>query len=51
MIVRRGSSKVAMLRKFVTYAVTTGQRYGKPLEFAPLPQNVVAKDKTAVKGL
>jgi phosphate transport system substrate-binding protein len=50
-IVRRASSKAATLRKFVTYAVTTGQKYGKPLEFAPLPQNVVARNKTVLKGL
>ena len=50
-IVRAGSSKTATLKKFVTYAVTGGQKYGKALEFAPLPKNVVTKSKTAIKGL
>jgi phosphate transport system substrate-binding protein len=50
-IVRGGSSKTATLRKFVTYAVTDGQKYGRALEFAPLPKNVVAKSKTVLKGL
>jgi phosphate transport system substrate-binding protein len=50
-IVRRNAAKLAALETFVTYAVTAGQRYAAPLEFAPLPQNIVAKDKAILKGL
>ncbi|HZS29774.1 MAG TPA: phosphate ABC transporter substrate-binding protein PstS [Gaiellaceae bacterium] len=50
-IVPRSSSKLAALKEFLTYAVTAGQKDAAPLDFAPLPKNVVAKDKTAIKGL
>jgi phosphate transport system substrate-binding protein len=50
-IVRRSSPKAATLRKFVSYAVTTGQKFGTKLQFAPLPQNVAAKAKSVLKGL
>ncbi|HUZ16025.1 MAG TPA: phosphate ABC transporter substrate-binding protein PstS [Gaiellaceae bacterium] len=50
-IVPKSSPKLAALQKFVDYAVTKGQMDAAPLEFAPLPQNVVAKDEAIVKGL
>jgi phosphate transport system substrate-binding protein len=50
-IVRRGSSKIATAKKFVTYAVTAGQKHVAMLQFAPLPQNVVARAKVVLKGL
>jgi phosphate transport system substrate-binding protein len=50
-IVPRSSPKLVALRKFVTFGVTTGQKYATALEFAPLPKNVVAKDKVVLKGL
>lgn len=50
-IVPKSSGKLAALQKFVDYAVTTGQLDATSLEFAPLPKNVVAKDKAIVKGL
>jgi phosphate transport system substrate-binding protein len=50
-IVPRNSSKLSTLKPFLDYAVTSGQKYATPLEFAPLPQNVVAKDKTIIQGL
>jgi phosphate transport system substrate-binding protein len=50
-VIVRQSSKIGTVKKFVTYAVTTGQKHVTMLQFAPLPTNVVAKAKTALKGL
>ena len=50
-IVPQSSSKIAALKKFIDYAVTTGQADATSLEFAPLPKNVAAKDKAIVTGL
>ena len=50
-IVPRSSSKLTQLKKFITYAVTSGQKHAAALDFAPLPRNVVAKDKTIIKHL
>jgi phosphate transport system substrate-binding protein len=38
----RSGDKAADLRKFVYWAVTTGQKYGPPLWFVPLPKTVQA---------
>ena len=50
-ILPRTSPKLATLKKLVAYAVTSGQQYATSLQFAPLPKNVGAKDKTILKGL
>lgn len=50
-IVPRSSSKLTTLKPFLDYAVTGGQKFAPALEFAPLPQNLVAKDKAIIKGL
>jgi len=50
-IVSRGSSKLATLKPFLNYAVTSGQQFAGALEFAPLPKNVVARTKAIIKGL
>jgi phosphate transport system substrate-binding protein len=50
-LVPKTSSKLSALKAFLTYAVTTGQRHAAQLEFAPLPQNVVAQDKAIINGL
>jgi len=50
-IVPKSSPKLSGLRKFIDYAVTTGQQDATTFDFAPLPQSVVAKDKAIVKGL
>lgn len=47
-IVPKRSPKAAALRAFLTYAVTDGQAAGRELLFAPLPDAVVAADKTAI---
>jgi phosphate transport system substrate-binding protein len=39
--------KAALLRKFVFYALTTGQKLGTPLRYVPIPKTVlVASEKT-----
>jgi phosphate transport system substrate-binding protein len=50
-IVPRSSGKLAALKAFLRYAVTTGQSYATQLEFAPLPKNVVAKDRAIIGRL
>ena len=45
-IVPQSSPKAAALRAFLTYAVTAGQKFGPPLQFAPLPAKVL----DAVRG-
>jgi phosphate transport system substrate-binding protein len=50
-IVPRSSPKLATIKPFLTYAVTAGQQDATALDFAPLPQKVVAKDKAIIKGL
>jgi phosphate transport system substrate-binding protein len=47
-LVPTSSSKGATMRDFLTYAVTTGQSFGRKLLFAPLPPRVVAADKRAI---
>ena len=39
------------LRAFLTYAVTTGQKFGPPLQFAPLPARVLAADRATIAKL
>jgi len=50
-IVAKSSPKLAALQKFIRYAVTTGQQDATALDFAPLPQSVVAKDKAVIAKL
>jgi phosphate ABC transporter phosphate-binding protein len=50
-IVPRSSSKLSTIKPFLNYAVTAGQKFAPALEFAPLPQNVAAKDKAIIKEL
>ena len=42
-IVPLQSPKAAELKRFITWAVTTGQRFGPPLIFEPLPRYVVTR--------
>jgi len=49
-IVPQVTSKAALLRKFVFYAVTIGQKFGVPLRYVPIPKTVlVASEKTLSK--
>jgi phosphate transport system substrate-binding protein len=50
-LVPRGSSKLAALKRFVRYAIDGGQSFAAQLSFAPLPASVRAVDLKAVNGL
>jgi phosphate transport system substrate-binding protein len=45
------SGKAEALRNFVTYAIGPGQKFGRKLQFAPLPAKVVSADKRALAKL
>jgi phosphate transport system substrate-binding protein len=47
-IVPQKTGKAALLKPFLTYAVTDGQQFGPPLEFAPLPDRIVGADKKTI---
>jgi hypothetical protein len=47
-IVPLSSDKADALKKFITYAIGSGQSYGPDLDFAPLPAQVIAADKKAI---
>ena len=47
-IVPHSSPRASALSAFLTYAVTTGQRFGPPLEFAPLPAVVLDADRATI---
>jgi phosphate transport system substrate-binding protein len=42
------TEKADALKKFIAYAIGSGQEYGPDLDFAPLPAQVVAADKKAI---
>jgi len=48
LIVYQSSPKAADLRRFLTWVVTTGQSYTKPLVYAPLPPAVVHRAKALI---
>jgi len=48
-ILPKKTPNAAALKKFVLWAVTSGQKYGKPLVFAPVPKYVVTRAKQALK--
>ena len=45
------SPKAAELRKFIYWAITSGQKFGPPLLFAPLPQSVLAFNYKQIKKI
>ena len=50
-IVPKDSGKLSTLKQFLTYAVTTGQSSATKFQFAPLPKNVTARDRSIIQGL
>ena len=48
---KSGNKQVGLLKSFINYALTTGQKSGASLDFAALPKIVLRKDKKTVKGL
>jgi phosphate transport system substrate-binding protein len=50
-IVPHGAPKKAELESFINYAMTTGQKYGPALDFAPLPNVVLEAAKKSLATL
>jgi phosphate transport system substrate-binding protein len=50
-IVPHGAPKKPELEQFINYNMTTGQKYGPALDFAPLPKVVLQAGQRAVAGL
>ena len=49
-IVPQVTPKAALLKRFIFYALTTGQKLGVPLRYVPIPKQVlVASEKTLAK--
>jgi hypothetical protein len=48
-ILRTQSAKANLLKPFVTWALTSGQQYGRPLIFQPIPKYVVTRGKATLK--
>jgi phosphate transport system substrate-binding protein len=50
-IVPRKSNKAATLKQFISWAITGGQSYAKPLQFYPLPKLVRTADKNFIRKI
>jgi len=48
-ILRMQSGKANLLKPFVTWALTSGQQYGPPVIFQPIPKYVVTRGKATLK--
>ncbi len=47
-IVPQQTAKAALLKKFIFYAVTTGQKFGIPLRFVPIPKVVLVYSEKVI---
>jgi phosphate transport system substrate-binding protein len=47
-IVPQKSGKADLLKPFLTYAITTEQQFAAELQFATLPQKIVAGDQRTI---
>ena len=45
------SNKAATLKQFISWAITSGQKYGPPLKFLPLPKVVQTADRAFVRKI
>jgi phosphate transport system substrate-binding protein len=50
-IVPLKSNKASTLKQFISWAITGGQNYAKPLQFYPLPNLVRTADKTFIRKI
>ena len=50
-IVPHGAPKKSELEQFISYALTTGQKYGAALDFGKMPAIVVKAAKATLAGL
>jgi len=45
------SNKASTLKQFISWAITGGQQYAKPLQFYPLPKLVRTADRAMVRKI
>ena len=50
-IVPTTSPKAALLKSFINYAMTTGQKFGPALDFAPVPKVVLTAAKKTLNKI
>ena len=50
-IVPRSTPKAALLRRFIFYALTQGQKFGPKLIFAHIPPKVLAASEKTLKTI
>ena len=50
-ILPKKTDQAAALRKFVTWALTTGQKAGPKLLFDPIPKLVLTRAQAALRGI
>jgi phosphate transport system substrate-binding protein len=50
-IVKHGEAQIGLLKSFITYALTTGQRFGPALDFARIPSVVLNAAKSTLASL
>jgi phosphate transport system substrate-binding protein len=50
-IVPKDAPKLGLIKEFIDYALTTGQRFGAALDFAKLPSVILKADENAVSSL
>jgi hypothetical protein len=50
-LLRLQSPKAALLKPFITWAVTTGQGFGPALVFQPVPPYVTARAKATLQKI
>jgi len=50
-IVPHGAPQKSLVSEFILYAMTTGQKYGPALDFAPMPKVVLTAAKNTLAGL
>lgn len=48
---KSGNKQAGLLKSFISYAITKGQRFAASLDFAPLPKVVLSADKKAVRSI
>jgi ABC-type phosphate transport system substrate-binding protein len=50
-IVPLKANKASTLKQFISWAITSGQKYGKDLKFYPLPKLVQNADRAMVRRI
>ena len=50
-IVNKGESNASDVKAFLSWAVTTGQKYGAALKFYPLPKKIVSADQGLINSI